>query len=66
MNEANAFYEDMRSKHQASATRNGTDGPDESPSGSGKEDLKATQQTSENQDGSRSPTQKTLNLTPNG
>lgn len=66
MNEANAFYEDMRSKHQTSATRNGTDGPDEPPSSLGKGEPKTNHQTSENQDGSRSPTQKTLNLNPNG
>lgn len=66
MNEANAFYEDMRSRHQASVTRNGADGPGGSPSSLGKGELKTNHQPKENQDGTLSPTQKMVNLTPNG
>ncbi|KAF9454909.1 ATG16-domain-containing protein [Macrolepiota fuliginosa MF-IS2] len=66
MNEANAFYEDMRSRHQASATPNGTDDSDPSHSSSGKGELRTNLQAAETQDESLSPTQRMVDLTPNG
>ncbi|KAF5355624.1 hypothetical protein D9756_003950 [Leucocoprinus leucothites] len=65
MNEANAFYEDMRFRHQANA-KNGTNGSDASPSSSGKGELKVNHQETETPDGTLSPTLKNVNLTPNG
>ncbi|KXN89825.1 Protein tipD [Leucoagaricus sp. SymC.cos] len=65
MNEANAFYEELRSRHQAAA-RNGADGSDASPSSSGKGELRANHQGTVTPDGTLSPTLKIVNLTPNG
>jgi autophagy-related protein 16 len=65
MNEANAFYEDMRSRHQA-ISRNGADGSDTSPSSSGKGEIKANHQETGTPEGTLSPTLKMMNLTPNG
>lgn len=62
MNEANAFYEDMRSRHQENA-QNGADTP---PSSSGKGELKANHQETGTPDGTLSPALKAVNLTPNG
>lgn len=65
MNEANAFYEDMRSRHQANS-KNDTNGSDTSSSSSGKGELKFNHQETGTLDGTPSPTLKMMNLTPNG
>lgn len=65
MNEANAFYEDMRSRHQTNP-KNGTNGSDTSLSNSGKGELKTNHQGTGALDGTLSPTSKMMNLTPNG
>ncbi|KAJ3569279.1 hypothetical protein NP233_g5154 [Leucocoprinus birnbaumii] len=65
MNEANAFYEDMRSRHQTNS-KNGTNGSDTSPLSSGKGELRTNHQETGTPDGTLSPTLMNVNLTPNG
>lgn len=74
MNEANEFYEELRSKHQA--VLNWRDGSEsgEKPNGanssstsqSGNENVKDKSTSQQTKTGTPSPGQKNLDLTPNG
>lgn len=73
MNEANDFYEDMRTRHQASsnsreapeATANTGDHPD-SQAASGNGSVNGEEVAAGTKDGTRFQQEKGVNLTPNG
>jgi autophagy-related protein 16-1 len=71
MNEANEFYEDMRSKHQnVLSWRDGSNGAGDQMSAttseSGNEDAKKDEVDMSAKDGTPSPPGKNVDLTPNG
>jgi autophagy-related protein 16-1 len=71
MNEANEFYEDMRSKHQnVLSWRDGSNGTGDQMSAttseSGNEDAKKDEVEMPTKDGTISPPGKDMDLTPNG
>lgn len=71
MNEANDFYEDMKSRkqqvmdwRQGSTTDDGSEAPSSEQSGNG--ELKRSSGPTTTKDGIPSRTEKDLNMTPNG